>query len=171
MEPVRVPESGHLTINEVVEAIEALTDHDYLKLIAAGRAWAVGLRDSEAEDLLHEALTRLVEDRRHMPASINFMYGIMSIMQSLANERREQQMKFWVDNSEEQPGLTVDEAIMPHNDRSSVERRLVRTPAGRSSHSSRSRDICVILKIYFRFASLYSNYRKDCHQRADFIRR
>ena len=34
------------------------------------------------------------------------------IMQSLANERRKQQLKYWVDNDDEQPDLPVDEQAL-----------------------------------------------------------
>jgi len=137
MEPARVPESRNLTVDEVVKAIEGLSDHDYLKLIAAGRAWAVGLRDLEADDLLHEALTRLVEDRRHMPANINFMYGVMSIMHSLADERRAQQLKFWIDNNDEQPDLTVDEDAL----RELIEEETLRALTDRVGNDNTAADV------------------------------
>jgi len=98
-----------MTVDEICEAIENLPDLDNLKLINSGKAWAVGLRGCDYEDLINEAFTRLIEDRRHIPMNINFTYGVIRIMQSLANERREQQIGVWVDNDEEQPDRTVDE--------------------------------------------------------------
>ena len=109
MEMAVVMKSRNLTVDEVVGQIEDLTDHDWLKIVNSGRAWAVGLRGFGTEDLFHEALTRLLEDERHIPNQINFTYGVLRIMQSLADERRKQQVRYWVDNDDEQPDLQIDE--------------------------------------------------------------
>lgn len=112
METAVVPEPRQRTVEEIIEAIESLTDPDYLRFIKAGRAWAADLRDCDAADLLHEALTRLVEGRRHMPESINFTHGVLEIMRSLADERRKQQIKFWANADETQPKKTVDDRAL-----------------------------------------------------------
>lgn len=109
METAIVMNSRNLTVDEVVGEIEALTDHDCLKIVNSGRAWTVGLRGFGSEDLFHEALTRLLEDARHIPSQINFTYGVLKIMQSLADERRKQQVRYWIDNDDEQPDSQIDE--------------------------------------------------------------
>lgn len=109
MESVLVAKTQNLTVEEVVENIAALTDHDVLRILTSSRAWAADLRGWSSEDLYQESVTRLLADERHIPSHINFGYGLITIMQSLANERRKQQLKHWVDNDDEQPDLPVDE--------------------------------------------------------------
>ena len=109
MELAIVKTPRNLTVDEITEQIEALTDHDWLRIVNSGRAWAVGLRGCGSEDLFHESLARLLDGIRHIPNQINFTYGVLKIMQSLADERRKQQAKYWVDNGEESPDLPVDE--------------------------------------------------------------
>jgi len=108
MEMAVVAQARNLTIEEVIHCIESLTDHDWLRIVSSGRALAMGLSGWDSEDLFHEAMTRLMEDDRHVPYQINFTYGILKIMQSLANERREQQTKYWLDVDEDQLETPVD---------------------------------------------------------------
>jgi len=104
-----VAKTRNLTVEEVIDGIAALTNLDLLKIVSAGRAWAADLRSWSSEDLYQETVTRLIADQRHIPSHISFFYGIITIMQSLANERRKQQTKYWVDNDDEQPDLRVDD--------------------------------------------------------------
>jgi len=112
MEPALVTKTRDLAVEEVMDAIAALTDLDMLKIVGAGRAWAADLRGWSSEDLFQETVTRLLADQRHIPSHINFTYGLITIMQSLANERRKQQTKYWVDNDDEQPDLPVDDEAL-----------------------------------------------------------
>jgi DNA-directed RNA polymerase specialized sigma24 family protein len=109
METAAVAQLRNLTVDEIVEAIEGLTDRDYLTIDNIGRIYSLDLRGWDTSDLLQEALTRLVEDRRHLPKNVNFVYGVIEIMRSLADERREQQIKYWIDNDDEMPDRKVDE--------------------------------------------------------------
>ena len=109
MEMAVVAKARNLTVDEIVDGIESLTDHDWLRIVGSGRAWAMSLRGWGSEDLFHEAMNRLMEDDRHIPSQINFTYGVLKIMQSLADERRKQQIKYWVDNDDDQPDSPVDD--------------------------------------------------------------
>lgn len=72
---------GHLAVDEAAAALDALDDVGWLRLrkIAAHRA-AVGM---EADDLLQEAFTRILDGSRHLPSDVPLIPAIGHIMQSI----------------------------------------------------------------------------------------
>ena len=95
-------EPKNLTPDDVIEKIETLSDNDYLKLAQMGRIWCTNIRGWTNNDLFNETITRLLEDKRHVPTDVNFTYALSQIMRSLANEIRVQQTKFTMDVDEEE---------------------------------------------------------------------
>ena len=58
----------HLTLGEVRRILGRLRRPDILRFSALARIWATGLRQHDADDLLNEALDRILSGRRPWPS-------------------------------------------------------------------------------------------------------
>jgi hypothetical protein len=81
-------EATHLTTGEVRRIIGRLRRSDILRLLALARAWASGLRQHDADDLLNEALDRVLSGRRLWPSDVPFPAFLSQVMRSIASQWR-----------------------------------------------------------------------------------
>jgi DNA-directed RNA polymerase specialized sigma24 family protein len=83
-----IPAGDRLTVAEVHDSIEALSEADMARLIAAAKGFS-RLCGIEAQDLLQEAFTRALEGRRTCKrgaALVPFLCGVMKSFVSQENE-------------------------------------------------------------------------------------
>lgn len=75
----------HLTLNEVTAAIRALSPFDMkrLKLFANKFAWT----GWDPDDLLQEALMRMLDGRRNCPVGLEMAVALSGVVKSVASER------------------------------------------------------------------------------------
>lgn len=79
---------SHATIDELFAAFAALSDADLLALRKAASMRLPGTQFSEPMDLIHEALTRCLDGRRHWPKSVPFPVFLANAMKSIASADR-----------------------------------------------------------------------------------
>lgn len=85
-------EATHLTLGEVRRIVGRLRRPDILRLAALARTWATGLRQHDADDLLNEALDRVLSGRRLWPSDVPLPAFLSQVMRSIASQwRREGQ--------------------------------------------------------------------------------
>jgi len=72
------------TEGEVQVAIRELSDADYMRLLQAGKALEKVCR-LDADDLLHEAIKRVLERTRTIPRAENFLVVLYGAMKSIAS--------------------------------------------------------------------------------------
>jgi hypothetical protein len=91
-----LPDNGdRFTVAEMHDSIEALSDPDVAKLVAASRAFC-RLCGIPPDDLLQEAYTRALEGRRtcHRGTGIvEFLCGVMKSLASQENEARKEGLR------------------------------------------------------------------------------
>lgn len=86
------PPSEHASIDEVVTALDALTPEDLLRLRQLAKLRSTALVVMGWEDLLNEAIRRVLEGARLWPKAVPFIAFMVQTMRSIASEeRREQQ--------------------------------------------------------------------------------
>jgi DNA-directed RNA polymerase specialized sigma24 family protein len=81
-------ETTHLTPGEVRRIIGRLRRPDILRLSALARTWATGLRQHDADDLLNEALDRVLSGRRPWPTDLALPTFLSQVMRSIASQWR-----------------------------------------------------------------------------------
>lgn len=81
-------EATHLTSGEVRRIIGRLRRPDILRLSALARTWATGLRQHDADDLLNEALDRVLSGRRPWPIDLPLPTFLSQVMRSIASQWR-----------------------------------------------------------------------------------
>jgi RNA polymerase sigma-70 factor (ECF subfamily) len=96
-------EPEYATPEEAAEALEKLGQADRLRIESLARNRLYG-NDSEWEDLLQEALTRILEGTRRWPRDLPIVAFIAGVMRSLASERRKQRRY----SSEEEASQVAD---------------------------------------------------------------
>ncbi len=85
-----VPE-GATTIDDVRQALEALTNDELYRLHKAARSFVGGTEYDSSDDLLNEAVVRTLraangEKGRHWPKDVEFVAFLMQTMRGLAND-------------------------------------------------------------------------------------
>jgi DNA-directed RNA polymerase specialized sigma24 family protein len=88
-------DNRHLSFDEVRRALNRLRPPDIVRLTALAGNWAIGLRGHSAEDLLNEAIARVLDGRRPWPSYMPLHRFFSGVMRSVAfewrgDERREQ---------------------------------------------------------------------------------
>ncbi|RXT28002.1 hypothetical protein B5P46_04095 [Rhizobium leguminosarum] len=83
-------EATHLTPGEVRRTIGRLRRPDLLRLAALARVWATGLRQHGADDLLNEALDRVLSGRRPWPSDVPLPAFLSQVMRSIASQWRQE---------------------------------------------------------------------------------
>jgi RNA polymerase sigma-70 factor (ECF subfamily) len=83
-------EPEHATPEEAAAALEKLGQADRIRLRSLARNRLYG-QNSDWEDLLQEALTRILEGTRKWPRDVPLIAFIAGVMRSLAGEYRKQQ--------------------------------------------------------------------------------
>ena len=81
-------EATHLTLGEVRRIIGRLRGPDIVRLSALARTWATGLRQHDADDLLNEALDRVLSGRRPWPTEVSLPAFLSQVMRSIASQWR-----------------------------------------------------------------------------------
>jgi DNA-directed RNA polymerase specialized sigma24 family protein len=81
-------EATHLTVGEVRRIVGRLRTPDILRLSALARTWATGLRQHDADDLLNEALDRVLSGRRPWPSDVPLPAFLSQVMRSIASQWR-----------------------------------------------------------------------------------
>lgn len=81
-------EATHLTPGEVRRIISRLRGPEILRLSALARTWATGLRQHDADDLLNEALDRVLSGRRPWPSDLPLPAFLSQVMRSIASQWR-----------------------------------------------------------------------------------
>jgi DNA-directed RNA polymerase specialized sigma24 family protein len=83
-------ETTHLTPGEVRRIIGRLCGPDLVRLAALARVWATGLRQHDADDLLNEALDRVLSGRRPWPVEVSLPAFLSQVMRSIASQWRQE---------------------------------------------------------------------------------
>src|SRR5579885_2272587 len=83
-------EATHLTPGEVRRIIGRLRGPDVVRLGALARVWASGLRQHDADDLLNEALDRVLSGRRPWPIEVSLPAFLSQVMRSIASQWRQE---------------------------------------------------------------------------------
>lgn len=83
-------EATHLTPGEVRRIISRLRGSDFVRLAALARVWAAGLRQHDADDLLNEALDRVLSGRRPWPIDVPLPAFLSQVMRSIASQWRQE---------------------------------------------------------------------------------
>jgi DNA-directed RNA polymerase specialized sigma24 family protein len=78
----------HLTLGEVRRILGRLRTPDILRLSALARIWTTGLRQHDADDLLNEALDRILSGRRPWPSEVPLPAFLSQVMRSIASQWR-----------------------------------------------------------------------------------
>jgi DNA-directed RNA polymerase specialized sigma24 family protein len=78
----------HLALEEVRRILSRLRPPDILRLSALARTWAAGLRQQDADDLLNEALDRVLSGRRPWPSDVPLPAFLSQVMRSIASQWR-----------------------------------------------------------------------------------
>ncbi|WP_439364238.1 RNA polymerase sigma factor [Bradyrhizobium sp. DASA03005] len=83
-------EATHLSLGEVRRIIGRLRGPDLVRLSLLGRVWAAGLRYHDADDLLYEALDRILSGRRLWPSEVPLPAFLSQVMRSIASQWRQE---------------------------------------------------------------------------------
>jgi DNA-directed RNA polymerase specialized sigma24 family protein len=81
-------EATHLTLGEAHRILGRLRTLDILRLSALARTWATGLRQYDPDDLLNEALDRVLSGRRPWPSDVPLPAFLSQVMRSIASQWR-----------------------------------------------------------------------------------
>ena len=81
-------DATHLSLGEVRRILGRLRAPDILRLTALARTWATGLRQHDADDLLNEALDRVLSGRRPWPSDVPLPVFLSQVMRSIASQWR-----------------------------------------------------------------------------------
>lgn len=100
-------EAAHLTPGEVRRIIGRLRGPDILRLSALARTWATGLRQHDADDLLNEALDRVLSGRRPWPTDLSLPTFLSQVMRSIASQWRRENRREPL--KEDETGMAFEE--------------------------------------------------------------
>lgn len=78
----------HASTAEVIEALDALAPEDLIRLRQLAKLRASSLVVMDWEDLLSEAVRRVLEGSRHWPRDVPFLAFMAQTMRSIASEER-----------------------------------------------------------------------------------
>lgn len=84
-------DAKHLGLGQVRRILGRLRAPDILRLAALARTWAMGLRQHDADDLLNEALDRILSGRRPWPSEIPMPAFLSQVMRSIADQWRREE--------------------------------------------------------------------------------
>jgi DNA-directed RNA polymerase specialized sigma24 family protein len=81
-------QSTHLTSDEIRRIFARLRPADIVRLSALARTWATGLRQHDVDDLLNEALDRVLSGRRPWPSHLPLPVFLSQVMRSISGQWR-----------------------------------------------------------------------------------
>lgn len=102
-------EATHHTPGEVRRFISRLRGPDLVRLAVLARVWATGLRQHDADDLLNEALDRVLSGRRPWPIDVPLPAFLSQVMRSIASQWRQENRREPL--KEEETGEVFEEEI------------------------------------------------------------
>lgn len=80
--------STYATVQELFAAFSSLSNSDLIALRKAASYRLSGTQYSEPADLIHEALARCVDGRRHWPKEVPFTVFLANVMKSIVSADR-----------------------------------------------------------------------------------
>jgi DNA-directed RNA polymerase specialized sigma24 family protein len=86
-------DKAYLTASEVRRLFRRLRGADFLRLAALARIWARGLRQHDPDDLLNEALVRVLAGCRPWPSDVPLPAFFSQVMRSIANQWWQEQRR------------------------------------------------------------------------------
>lgn len=86
-------QSTHLTPDEIRRVLARLRPPDIVRLSALARTWATGLRQHDADDLLNEALDRVLSGRRLWPSHLPLPVFLSQVMRSISGQWRRERRR------------------------------------------------------------------------------
>ena len=81
-------DATHLSLGEVRRILGRLRVPDILRLSALAQTWVIGLRQYDEDDLLNEALDRVLSGRRPWPSDVSLHAFLSQVMRSIASQWR-----------------------------------------------------------------------------------
>src|SRR4051794_33212894 len=103
----------YVSSEEAALAIATLGNADLARLARVAKLRAQGLRDTDWEDLLHEAVRRVLDGSRRWPTGIAFPVFLREVIRSLASEARRRMLPIHEGRDDETDGLAHVEAEGP----------------------------------------------------------
>jgi hypothetical protein len=108
-------ETTHLSLSEIRRALDRLRQADILRLSFLARIWVAGLRRRDADDLLNEAIDRILSGRRPWPIEVAMPAFFNGVMRSIASQwRREDIREALIEDDEEGATVKVDGGLIPN---------------------------------------------------------
>jgi DNA-directed RNA polymerase specialized sigma24 family protein len=86
-------EEGYATADEAAQALARLSDANLLRIERFARIRATGLRPWDWEDLIHEAVARVLSGSRRWPKAIPLTVFLRQTIRSLAHEERRRRIQ------------------------------------------------------------------------------
>jgi DNA-directed RNA polymerase specialized sigma24 family protein len=86
-------QSTHLTQDEIRRILARLRPPDIVRLSALAQTWATGLRQYDADDLLNEALDRVLSGRRPWPSHLPLPAFLSQVMRSISSQWRRERRR------------------------------------------------------------------------------
>jgi DNA-directed RNA polymerase specialized sigma24 family protein len=105
-------DAAHLDPEEVRRLLRRLRVPDILRLAALARAWAKGLRQHDADDLLDEAFDRVFSGRRAWPIGVPLPAFFSQVMRSIQDQWRREDLREPL-REDETGGVQDDESHDP----------------------------------------------------------
>jgi DNA-directed RNA polymerase specialized sigma24 family protein len=88
-----IDEPTHLSPSEVRRALGRLRQADIVRLSLLAQHWVRGLSRREADDLLNEALDRVLSGRRPWPSDVPISAFLNGVMRSIASQWRHEDLR------------------------------------------------------------------------------
>ncbi len=110
-------EATHHTSEEIRRVLGRVRKADLLRFAALARVWTTGLPKEDANDLLSEALDRILAGRRLWPIDVPFPTFLSQVMRSIASQWRKGE-RFELLDEEGQGGgeFTTPKGNLPSHD-------------------------------------------------------
>lgn len=94
-------------------ALGSLPQADLVRLSRIARLRALGLAGTDAEDLLNEAIVRVLDGRRRWPLDVPMVAFLAQVMRSIADEEREREGRSAAGEWDDMAGLADDQPEPP----------------------------------------------------------
>lgn len=107
-------ETTHLSPSEVRRALDRLRQPDILRLSFLARIWVGGLHRRDADDLLNEAIDRILSGRRPWPVDVAMPAFFNGVMRSIANQWRREDIRESLIEDHEEGGFDEVNSVTPN---------------------------------------------------------
>ena len=100
------------TVDEFVTALQQLSDNDLRKLYGLAQIRATGLNLVDGGDLLHEAISRVLNGNRRWPRAVQLTVFLRETMRSIASDHwRRREAAVVITEADVNTSLDVDQDI------------------------------------------------------------